>query len=409
MAGGQRAGRLGARAGHRPPLHPLHLRHHGQAQGRAAGQRRPCRRPALEHAGHLRGGCRGCLLGRLRPGLGGGPLLHPVWPSAARLRHGAVRGQAGAHPGRGGLLAGDRGAPGQGLLHRPHGLPRHPQGRPGLPPEGRPRPVLPALSVRGRGAAGPAHLPLAAQASGHPGHRPLVADGNRLADLRQPDGPGAPGRPARFLGPAGSGLRPAHPGRGWPGTAAGRGRSSGAQGTLAAGRLPQPLAGSRALPRSLLVQVSRPLPHWRQRLSGRGWLGLHHGPRRRCHQCGRPSPLHRRLGGGGGRASGGGGMRRGGDGRCRPGAGASGPGGAEGWCESAGRGAASGIGAAGAPRPGRLRQLQAGAASEAAAQDALRQDSAPSVAQGRRWRTLRHPLHHRRPGDHGGNPGGPGS
>ena len=43
----------------------------------------------------------------------------------------AVRGQAGRHPGRRGVLAGDRRAPGQDAVHRAHRVPRDQEGRPG--------------------------------------------------------------------------------------------------------------------------------------------------------------------------------------------------------------------------------------------------------------------------------------
>ena len=41
----------------------------------------------------------------------------------------------------------------------------------------------------------------AARTAGHPGHRPLVADGDGLGHRRQPDGPGADARPSRGLPP----------------------------------------------------------------------------------------------------------------------------------------------------------------------------------------------------------------
>ena len=47
-------GRLRAGAGHRPALHPLHLRHHREAQGRGARQRRPRGRAGLDDAQRLR-------------------------------------------------------------------------------------------------------------------------------------------------------------------------------------------------------------------------------------------------------------------------------------------------------------------------------------------------------------------
>ena len=64
-------------------------------------------------------------------GLGGRALLHRLRAAAGRVHDGAVRGQAGRHPGRGRVLAGDRRAQGQGAVHRADRVPRDQEGGPG--------------------------------------------------------------------------------------------------------------------------------------------------------------------------------------------------------------------------------------------------------------------------------------
>ncbi len=64
-----------------------------------------------------------------------------------------VRGQAGRHAGRGGLLAGHRRAQGEGAVHRTHGDPRDPPRGPGGRVDRRPRHLQPADAVPGRRAA----------------------------------------------------------------------------------------------------------------------------------------------------------------------------------------------------------------------------------------------------------------
>ena len=117
---GLRAGTDGSRG---PAVHPLHLRQHGQAEGRAAHHRR------LHGLGqlHARAGVRlpagRNLLVHGRCRLGHRAQLHRLRPARERRHHPDVRG----HPelsGRVPLLAGDRQAPGQHLLHRAH---RHPR------------------------------------------------------------------------------------------------------------------------------------------------------------------------------------------------------------------------------------------------------------------------------------------
>ena len=158
LVGGHRRRRL--RRAHRrrarrrtPAVHPLHLRHHGQAQGHPAHHRR------LPHPGRLHA------QGRLRPAPGDGrllvhgrrrldhrALLRRLRPADQRRHPGHVRGHAGLPAP--GPLVGDRGEV-QGLhpLHRPH---RHPhlhevgQGHPGQ--------VRPLLDPR-PGLGGRTHQP----------------------------------------------------------------------------------------------------------------------------------------------------------------------------------------------------------------------------------------------------------
>ena len=82
----RRAGRLRAGSRDRPPVHPLHLRHHRHTQGRGTGQRRACRRPALEHGERLRRQRRRSLLGRVGHRLGRGSLVHRVRPRCCVAR-----------------------------------------------------------------------------------------------------------------------------------------------------------------------------------------------------------------------------------------------------------------------------------------------------------------------------------
>jgi propionyl-CoA synthetase len=62
-------------------------------------------------------------------GWGGGPLLHRLWPTAARLHHDRLRGQAGGYARPGRVLAGDRRAPGLGHVHGAHRVSGDQEGR----------------------------------------------------------------------------------------------------------------------------------------------------------------------------------------------------------------------------------------------------------------------------------------
>ena len=74
--GARPQGRLRAGQGHRPALHPLHLRHDRPAQGRGARQRRAHGGAQVDHEEPLRRRARRDVLGRLRRRLGGRPFLH---------------------------------------------------------------------------------------------------------------------------------------------------------------------------------------------------------------------------------------------------------------------------------------------------------------------------------------------
>ena len=93
-------GRLCAGQGHRPALHPLHLRHHREAQGRGARLRRLRGGAALVDAQRLRRRRRRDDLHRVRRRLGRRALLHRLRAAAGRRHDRALRGQAGRHAGR---------------------------------------------------------------------------------------------------------------------------------------------------------------------------------------------------------------------------------------------------------------------------------------------------------------------
>ncbi len=297
-------GRLRAGRGHRPALHPLHLGHDRPAQGRGARPWRPRHGSALDHAPHLRRPARRGVLGGLRRRLGRRPQLHLLRAPAQRQHDHRLRGQARRHARPGCLLARDRRAQGLGPVHRTHGLPRDQEGGPGGGVHRQVRPLVPAHPVPRRRALRPRHAALGRGPAGRAGDRPLVADGDRLGDRRQPDGHRAAAGPPRLADRAHARLRRADPGRG--GRAA-PGRQDG--GDLhppahAAGLPADALARRRALPPVLPRPLPRLVPDRRRRLQGRGRLPLHHEPHRRRHQRRRPPPVDRRHGGGAGLAQG---------------------------------------------------------------------------------------------------------
>ena len=133
----QGAGRLPARADGRggSAVHPLHLGLDRKAQGRAAHDRR-LHRVRLDDAPiRLRLPRRRRLLVHRRRRLGDRPQLHRLRTARQRRHHADVRGRAQLSRFQP-LLAGDRQAPGQHLLHRAHRHPRPDARRRGAGEEG---------------------------------------------------------------------------------------------------------------------------------------------------------------------------------------------------------------------------------------------------------------------------------
>ena len=110
-------------------------------------------------------------------------------------------GKPVGHAGRGRVLASGSRTRREGVVHRPDGDPRDQEGRPGRHSSRQARPVGAEVSVPGRRAARPRHLPLGVGKAGHPGRRPLVADRDRMVHRRQPDGRRAPRHQARARQP----------------------------------------------------------------------------------------------------------------------------------------------------------------------------------------------------------------
>ena len=143
----------------------------------------------------------------------------------------------------------------------------------------------------------------------HPGHRPLVADRDRLADRRQPDGPRSDADQGRLPHRAGTRLRRPHPGRR-------RHRAKPGQTGEIVVRLPLPPGCLPTLwhddERFVASYLSA---HPGYYVTGDGGLPRHRrlpvrdGPHRRRHQRGRPPAVHRADGGGAGQPSGGGRVR----------------------------------------------------------------------------------------------------
>ena len=162
----------------------------GAAEGRGAGRppatwwRSPgrCRTSTRIEAGRR-------LLGGLGRRLGRRALLHLLRAAARRGDDDRLRGQAGRHAGRRHLLAGDRRARGEELLHRADRLPRDQARGPGGQADRRLRPLRRSsyLFLAGE-RADPDTIDLGAAAPEGAGDRPLVADRDRLGDRREPGG-----------------------------------------------------------------------------------------------------------------------------------------------------------------------------------------------------------------------------
>ena len=141
---------------------------------------------------------------------------------------------------------------------------------------------------------------------GRAGHRPLVADRDRLADRGQPARASSRCRSSRARRPCrcrattcGCSTRPATRCR-----AGSRGRDLH-QAAAAAGHAADAVGRRRAVRRVVPLGVRRLLPHRRRRLRRRGRLPVRDGPHRRRHQRRRPPALDRVDGGGAGRPPGG--------------------------------------------------------------------------------------------------------
>ena len=91
------------------------------------------------------------------------------------------------------------------------------------------------------GAAGSGDLPVGLRVAGHPGHRSLVADRNRLGDRREPGGHRAPADQGGLADPADAGLGRADPGSLGFGHAGRGGRGDRDQAAVAAGITAHPL------------------------------------------------------------------------------------------------------------------------------------------------------------------------
>ncbi len=105
--------------------------------------------------------------------------------AAHRLYHAHLRGQAGRHPRCRGLLASDRRAWRGGPLHRPDRVSRDQARRPGRHPSRALRSGWLQGALPRRRALRSGYTALGRAASPGPGHRPLVADRDRLGDRRQ--------------------------------------------------------------------------------------------------------------------------------------------------------------------------------------------------------------------------------
>ena len=268
--GGGPAARLRAGEGHRSALHSLYVGHDRPAQGRGARQWRLLRGARLVDAIPLRHQSGRSLVVRLGRGLGGRPQLHRLRPADPRRDLDPLRGQAGRHARRRRLLARDLRAQGRRAVHRADRLPRHQEGGPrGQAPEAV-RPLEVPHPVPGRRARRSADHRMGAEASGRADRRSLVADRDRLGDLRQLRRPRPDADQARLVLGAVAGLASRSAGRAGQGHGeAGRGRGARRQAAVAARQLPDPVERRRALPAGLSRGVSRLLQDRRRGLHRR--------------------------------------------------------------------------------------------------------------------------------------------
>ena len=212
--------------GDRPALHPLHLRHDRPAEGRRARQWRSHGALEMVDVGDL----------RHRPGetfwaasdvgwvVGHSYIVYGA--AAARLRQHALRGQARRHARRRRVLARHLRARRRGALHRADRFPRHPPRRSRRTLHCAIRPLEIPHAVPRRRARRHRDDRMGRASSRCPGHRSLVADGDRLVDLRQPGRARPPAGQVRLARRADAGLRPAGPRRCRPPVAPARSATS---------------------------------------------------------------------------------------------------------------------------------------------------------------------------------------
>ena len=232
------------------------------------------------------------------------PLLH-------RRHDRAVRGQAGRHARRGRVLAGRRRARGERAVHRADRVPGDQEGGPGRRPCSAATTLVAADLFLAGERLDPDTYHWASRPARRPGDRPLVADRDRLADRRQPARPRAACRSSRARRPcpcpATTCACSTPSGADCAARRGGRDRASGCRCRPA--RCPRSGTTTSATSTSYLSRLPRPLPDRRRRLPRRGRLPVRDGPHRRRDQRGRAPAVHRRDGGGPGRAPGGGRVR----------------------------------------------------------------------------------------------------
>ncbi len=219
-------------------LHSLHVGHDRAAQGRGARHRRLLRGARLVDEEPLRRRAGRSVLVRLGRGLGRRPQLHRLRAADPRRDLDPLRGQAGRHARCRRLLARDLRAQGDGAVHRADRVPRDQARGSRRQAAEAVRPLEVPHAVPGRRARRSADRRMGAEASRRAGGRSLVADRDRLGDLRQLPGPRSDAGEARLDLGAVAGLASRGAGRERQADEAGRGRRAGRQAAAAAGHLP---------------------------------------------------------------------------------------------------------------------------------------------------------------------------
>ena len=199
-------------------------------------------------------------------------------------------------PSAGDLLAHRRGAQGREHVHGADGAAGDPQVRPRRRAAGGLRRFVAPRALRRGRARGPGHGGALREPVGDPGRRPLVADGERVPDVRRPVRRRRHG--ARLLRAAVARLRPAGPGRGRRGGGPGRHGQHRDQVPAAAGFHDDALRGRRALPRGVPRRVPGLLQRRRRGLPRRARLLPHSYSHGRHHQRRGPPPVDGRARGG---------------------------------------------------------------------------------------------------------------